>query len=91
MIPISHLSDSIGPMIKSTRDVAIMLDVMVDPSKTKIPAGGYTFCPSSGWDELRIGAVDVEPWLLSSFVVKPVESATQQEVRIRQTLTPIQS
>jgi amidase len=91
VIPISHLSDSIGPMTKSTRDVAIMLDVMVDPSKTKIPAGGYISCLSSGWDGLRIGAVDVEPWLLSSFVVKPVESATQQEVRIRQTPKPIQS
>jgi amidase len=91
VIPISHLSDLIGPMTKSTRDVAIMLDVMVDPSKTKLPAGGYISCRSSDWGGLRIGAVDVEQWLLSSFVVKSVESATQQEVRIRQTPTPTQS
>jgi amidase len=80
IIPISKLSDSIGPMTKSTRDVAIMLDVMVDPSKASIPAEGYVSCLSTEWKGLKIGSVNVESWLLSSLVVKPVESATKQEV-----------
>jgi amidase len=90
VIPISQLSDSISPMTKNNKNVATMLDVIVDPSKSKIPASGYISCLSSDWDGLIIGAVGVESWLLSSFVVKPVESLTQQ-VCIRQTPTPIQS
>jgi hypothetical protein len=79
-MPISKISDQIGPLAKCTKDVAIMLDVMVDPSKAEIPPLGYISSFSSDWKGLKIGAVDVEPWLLSSFLVKPVESATRQEV-----------
>ncbi|RDW76971.1 amidase signature (AS) enzyme-5 [Coleophoma cylindrospora] len=80
VIPISKLSDSVGPLAKSTRDVAIMLDAMVDPSTTTIPEKGYSSYLSTRWKGLKVGAVDVEPWLLSSFLVKPVESATRQEI-----------
>jgi amidase len=80
VIPISRISDSIGPMTKSARDVAIMLDAMVEPEKTQIPKGGYESCLSTEWKGLKVGSVDVKSWLLSSFVVKPVESATIQEV-----------
>ncbi|KUJ15904.1 amidase signature enzyme [Mollisia scopiformis] len=80
VIPISKLSDAIGPLAKSPRDVAIMLDAIVDPSTTTIPQGGYVSQLSSELEGLKVGAVDVEPWLLSSFLIKPVESATRQEI-----------
>ena len=80
VIPISKLSDSIGPMAKSPLDVAYMLDAMVEPLKTTIPEGGYTSFLQSHWKGIRVGALEVEPWLLSSFVVKLVESATGQMV-----------
>ena len=80
VIPISHLSDSIGPMARSPRDVAYMLDAMVDPLKTRVPKGGYSTFLQGHWKGIRVGALNVEPWLLSSFVVKPVESATRQMV-----------
>jgi amidase len=81
VIPISKLSDALGPLAKSPRDVAIMLDAIADPSSSHIPKGGYASHLSSEWKGLKVGAVDVKSWLLSSFVVKPVESATRQEVR----------
>lgn len=68
-------------MAKSALEVAIMLDVMVNLSKTKILAKRYTSCSRESWKGISLGAVDVEPWLLSSFLVKPVEIATRQEVR----------
>jgi amidase len=80
VIPISNLSDSIGPMARSPLDVAYMLDAMVDPLKTSVPKGGYSTFLQGHWKGLRVGALNVEPWLLSSFVVKPVESATRQMV-----------
>lgn len=67
-------------MAKSPLDVAYMLDAMVEPLKTTIPEGGYTSFLQSHWKGIRVGALEVEPWLLSSFVVKLVESATGQMV-----------
>jgi amidase len=75
-------------MAKSVLDVAYILDVMVDPSKTTLPLKGYTSTLSSGLAGLKIGAVDPMPWLLSSFVVKPTEGANEQMVSRRVALMP---
>ncbi|KAH8591672.1 amidase signature domain-containing protein [Bisporella sp. PMI_857] len=81
IIPITPRFDTIGPMTKSARDVAVMLDVMVDPSTTMIPEGGYVSCLLYDWEGLRVGSLEPEPWLLDDTVVKPVKSATEQEIR----------
>jgi amidase len=81
IIPITPRFDTIGPMTKSAKDIAVMLDAMVDPSTTSVPAGGYVSCINSSWDGLRVGSLDPEPWLLPDSIVKPVEGAKEQEIR----------
>jgi amidase len=78
--PLTPRSDTIGPMTKCARDVAVLLDAMVDPAATSIPAGGYVSSLSSDWSGLRIGSLDPEPWLLDDVIVKPVKGAKEQEV-----------
>ncbi|KAH7310097.1 amidase signature domain-containing protein [Rhexocercosporidium sp. MPI-PUGE-AT-0058] len=79
--PLTPRSDTIGPMTKCARDVAVLLDAMVDPAATSIPAGGYVSSLSSDWSGLRIGSLDPEPWLLDDVIVKPVKGAKEQEIR----------
>lgn len=67
-------------MAKSAKDIAVMLDAMVDPSTTSIPADGYVSCVNSSWDGLRVGSLDPEPRLLPDSITKPVEGAKEQEV-----------
>jgi amidase len=80
LIPISPLCDSAGPMTKSTRDLADLLDILVDPSKTKVPDGGYASAVTGKWGSISIGIVNPEDWLHGEQTVKPVRSATEQLV-----------
>jgi amidase len=82
MIPVSPLCDSAGPMTKSTRDLADLLDIMVDGSKTNIPDGGYASAVTGKWDTIKIGVVKPESWLHGEQTIKPVRSATEQLVRM---------
>ena len=49
-------------MTKSVEDLANLLDVLVDPSKTHIPEGGYSSVVTAKWEGLRIGTLDPEKW-----------------------------
>ncbi|KAF1954823.1 amidase family protein [Byssothecium circinans] len=81
LIPVSPLCDSAGPMTKTTRDLADLLDVLIDPSKTKIPEGGYASAATGKWDSIRIGVLNPEDWLHGEQTIKPVKIATEQLVR----------
>jgi amidase len=80
LIPVSPLCDSAGPMTKNTRDLADLLDILVDPTKTKVPNGGYASAVTGKWDSIRIGVLSPEKWLHGEQVIKPVRSATEQLV-----------
>ena len=63
LIPVSFEADSAGPMTKSVLDLANLLDVLVDPSKTTVPEGGYKSAVTGSWDGIRVGVVEPETWL----------------------------
>ena len=81
VVPISHLFDSAGPMTKNVIDLANLLDLLVDPAKSKIPDGGYRSVLSDSWKDLRVGAVDSNAWELSPSLTKPDPGATKQMVQ----------
>lgn len=87
IIPTSELYDSAGPMAKNSRDVAVLLDVMVDPAKTEVPENGYMFALTESWDGLRVGVVDPAKWLheLESLDTKN-DAATQMVGMVRKAL-----
>lgn len=60
LIPISPDADSAGPMTKSVLDLASLLDILVDPSKTTTPEGGYKSAITSSWDNLSVGVLELE-------------------------------
>jgi amidase len=62
VVPITNLSDALGPMTKSAADLATLMDILVDPHKTTIPDGGYISKVTGSWQGLRIGTLDPEKW-----------------------------
>ncbi|KAH0557049.1 hypothetical protein GP486_005161 [Trichoglossum hirsutum] len=80
IVPVSRLCDSAGPMTKGVKDLAYLLDVMVDKSKTRIPEAGYTTALTDSWEGLKIGVLDPEKWQFHPILVKPNAEATLQMV-----------
>ena len=68
-------------MTKSVADLAVLMDVLVDPSKTSVPAGGYISAVTATWEGLKIGTLDPEIWTFSEVVRKREPSADEQMVR----------
>ncbi|KUJ21855.1 amidase family protein [Mollisia scopiformis] len=81
IIPISFEADSAGPMTKSVLDLANLLDILVDPSKTTIPEGGYKSAVTGSWDGIRVGWVEPETWLFPHEIVKYEKDVTDQMLR----------
>ncbi|KAI0100918.1 amidase family protein [Nemania sp. FL0031] len=77
-LSISLHHDILGPMAKSARDIADILDVIVDPIQTNIPEGGYAAALTGKWDNIRVGVVDAEGWMLGFPYVKPVKEINEQ-------------
>lgn len=80
VMPISTFADTVGPMAKSPRDLADLLDVMVDHALTEIPSGGYKSCLKDSFEHIAIGALDPSTWKFPPRVTTPNESATNQMV-----------
>ena len=81
IVPICPMTDSAGPMTKCARDLAIMMDVLVDPSTTKVPIGGYTSCLNMLMADLRVCALDPTKWMLDEQICKPDKGASEQMLR----------
>lgn len=92
IVPITAFCDVAGPLTKSTRDLAILLDILVDPLKTAIPKGGYESAVTGSWDGLKIGTLDPETWTFPAVARKPEPAAeaqmVSQYVRVRTTAGP---
>lgn len=80
IIPVTLETDSAGPMAKSVLDLANLLDVLVDPTKTTVPEGGYKSAVTGEWGDIKIGIVEPEKWLYSHEIVKYEKQATDQMV-----------
>lgn len=67
-------------MAKSVEDLANLMDVLVDQSKTFIPPGGYISAVTAVWEGLKIGALDPEIWTYPEFRRKQEPPAETQMV-----------
>ncbi|CAD6592780.1 MAG: hypothetical protein ASARMPREDX12_006452 [Alectoria sarmentosa] len=83
MVPVSLRFDTAGPLAKSSRDVALFLDILVDASKTQVPPEGYISCAkgASAWKNLRVGVLDPESWLYTDAMVGYANGTKQQIIR----------
>ena len=80
IVPITSFCDSAGPMTKSVEDLAVLMDVLVDRSKTCVPAGGYISAVTATWEGLKIGTLDPEVWTFSEVVRQREPGAEEQMV-----------
>lgn len=80
IVPVSHTCDSVGPMTKSVLDLAHLMDVIVDPTKTSVPQGGFASAMKGSWADIRVGVLDPAEWNYPDFVTKPYEGTTEQMV-----------
>lgn len=81
IVPISNEYDTAGPIAKCPRDIADLLTLLVDPTKTTVPAGGYASALTGGWSEIKVGTLDPAVWTSPPEIIKPVKEATDQIVR----------
>ncbi|OAP60239.1 hypothetical protein AYL99_05241 [Fonsecaea erecta] len=89
IVPISATFDSAGPMAKTPYDMAVLLDMIIDPEQR--PEQSYTSVLTGSWSDISVATLDPEVWNLSSNWMRPVESATQQMNReIRQAYAKIE-
>lgn len=80
IVPISSFSDAPGPMTKTTKDLALLMDVLVDPSKTRVPEGGYVSRVTGLWEGLRIGTLDPENWNFGTHSRKILDPSMEEQL-----------
>jgi amidase len=78
IVPISSFSDQPGPMTKTTKDLAVLMDIITDPKK--VPSGGYASRVTGSWDGLKIGTVDPEKWKYPSDVRKILDEGMEKQL-----------
>ncbi|KAM5341687.1 hypothetical protein ACJ41O_014718 [Fusarium nematophilum] len=78
IVPISSFSDQPGPMTKTTRDLAMLMDVMTDPDR--IPPGGYISRVTGSWDGLKIGTLDPAKWKFSANTRKILDEQMEKQL-----------
>jgi amidase len=78
IVPINSECDSAGPFAKSAKDLAAMLDAMIDPATTSVPEGGYVSAVTGSWKGLRIGVLDPNDWWVPESIEKYNEAITKQ-------------
>ena len=67
-------------MTKSALDLADLVDIVVDPAKTRIPDRGYSSALSGSWAELKVGVLDPVDWDTSDLWTEPDSGVTKQMV-----------
>ena len=80
IVPVSCICDAAGPMTKSVADLANLMDIIVDPTKTSIPDGGFRASITDTWADLKVGVLNPAEWDYPDFIIKPDEGATKQMV-----------
>ncbi|KAH8601745.1 amidase signature domain-containing protein [Bisporella sp. PMI_857] len=78
IVPFSRKFDTVGPLAKGARDIANILDVIVDRGATNVPLGGYASVLHGKWDHLKIGTLSPEKWFIPPSLGRPNPAAREQ-------------
>lgn len=80
IVPVAHSFDAPGPMTKTVYDLAVVLDILVEEHPKGMDS--YTHALTKSWSDIRVATLDSDIWKWDSELVKPVEQATVQMVRL---------
>ncbi|KAM0246892.1 hypothetical protein ACHAQJ_010050 [Trichoderma viride] len=78
IVPISSFSDQPGPMTKTAKDLAVLMDIITDPKN--VPSGGYASRATGSWEGLKIGTVDPEKWKYTSDIRKILDEGMERQL-----------
>ncbi|PTB50725.1 hypothetical protein M431DRAFT_511647 [Trichoderma harzianum CBS 226.95] len=78
IVPISNFSDQPGPMTKTTKDLAVLMDIITDPEN--VPSGGYASRVTGSWEGLRIGTLDPEKWTYPPEIRKVLDEGMERQL-----------
>lgn len=78
IVPISSFSDQPGPMTKTTKDLATLMDIITDPGN--VPPGGYASRVTGSWEDLKIGTVDPELWKYTPDIRKVLDEDMENQL-----------
>ena len=84
IVPVSQICDTAGPMTKSVLDLAHLMDIIVDPTKTSVPPKGFASVMTDTWADIRVGTLDPAEWKRPAFFTKPYEGTMEQMASNRQ-------
>ncbi|KAM0418618.1 hypothetical protein ACHAPT_012421 [Fusarium lateritium] len=76
LLPFTRVTDSLGPMAKSPKDVATLLDIL-----TPIQGGTHHNALTGSFKGLRIGFLDPAEWAPRPGAVRPNDDYTKQVIR----------
>lgn len=77
IVPVSHICDTAGPMTKSVLDLAHLMDIIVDPTRTSIPPKGFASVMTDTWGDIRVGVLDPAERKRPDFFTKPYEGTME--------------
>lgn len=70
--PISLDFDSVGPVARSARDIAALMDTLIDREKfVDLPQGTNTSQLTSSFEGIRIGVLEPKEWHMPPDVIYP--------------------
>ncbi|KIE01194.1 amidase family protein, partial [Metarhizium majus ARSEF 297] len=78
IVPISSFSDQPGPMTKTTKDLAVVMDIITDPGN--VPSGGYVSRVTGSWEGLKIGTLDPEKWNFPPVARKILDEGMEEQL-----------
>ncbi|KAI9772633.1 MAG: hypothetical protein M1840_000227 [Geoglossum simile] len=78
VLPVCPLYDTGGPMAKSVKDMADMVDIIVDRSSPHVSADGYAQFLCGDWSDLSVGTLDPAIWYFEKDIQMPYPEATEQ-------------
>ncbi|KAI1123344.1 putative glutamyl-tRNA amidotransferase subunit A [Nemania abortiva] len=93
IVPISLDFDSAGPIARCARDIALLMDAMIDRQKaSEIQGGTYTSYLTKSFEGIRVGVLQPKDWHMEPHVLTPnAEADTQQDEEIAQAYEKLRS
>ncbi|KAL9114672.1 MAG: hypothetical protein Q9227_001350 [Pyrenula ochraceoflavens] len=81
IVPISDFSDAAGPMTTCVKDLADLLEILVDEGhRDRIPEGGYANQLKGSWEGLKVGLLDPKDWPQNEQTVGKDDEFVEQQL-----------
>jgi amidase len=83
VLGVSRTFDTVGGMARSAEDLAILTEIILNPSaRRRLPENGYRVFMNGSWHGIRIGFMDPKLWKLPTTLCTPDAKVSAQMVNL---------